>query len=166
MRGFTSRHSLWSVQQLSCSQPVWDTSWHTPAQRWCRFLNRAGNNRYESICQANRFDRTNRIHVEFDSSVCFQRQKPRHHDQRRENEDTGNPSTFSQFLTYVCKSWDQVLQADMPWLSVFHNPLYWVPAEQVKTTSKPIKYHHCLLTMLSKLVESWLVMIPVQIIAT
>jgi len=43
-----------------------------------RIITRAGNNRFESIRQANQFDRANRIHVEFDSSVLFQPQKPRH----------------------------------------------------------------------------------------
>jgi len=39
-------------------------------------LARAGNNGFASIRQANRFDRANRIYVEFDSSVWFQLQKP------------------------------------------------------------------------------------------
>jgi len=40
---------------------------------------RAGNNRFESIRQANRCQiDLNLIHVEFDLSVWFQLQKPRH----------------------------------------------------------------------------------------
>jgi len=42
------------------------------------------------MIDSNRYDRANRSHIEFDSSVWFQLQKPRHHDRRRENEDIGS----------------------------------------------------------------------------